>query len=321
MATSAQVAKHAGVSRSTVSQILNGHEDLFTEDTVERVRASARELGYRPSVAGRTLVRGTSDIVITLVPDVTFNPRLRELIDIITEGLASAGLTNLLRFAGSHDSLHDAILGLRPYGVISLSPLHPDERERLSGQGVQVIEQSTAMQAAIDRAIGRLQARHLTSSGYNTIAVALPTGNRERAFAPSREEGVRQWCTEHGVRALPTFQIALQQDDANTAIRELSGGPVGIAAYNDEIALALLSAAQHQGRDVPEDVGIVGIDNSPVAHATTPTITTVDYDIKFSGREIVKMILQEPAMAVDESGELEVEKRLTIVQGGTTRTP
>jgi DNA-binding LacI/PurR family transcriptional regulator len=67
MSTSAQVASHAGVSRSTVSQIFNGHDHLFAEETVAKVRASALDLGYRPSVAGRTLVRGTSDIVITLV--------------------------------------------------------------------------------------------------------------------------------------------------------------------------------------------------------------------------------------------------------------
>lgn len=318
MATSAEVANHAGVSRSTVSQIFNGHEHLFAAETVERVRTSAQRLGYRPSVAGRTLVRGTSDIVITLVPDVTFNPRLRELIDIITEGLASAGLTNLLRFAGAGDSLQDAILGLRPYGVISLAPLQPEQRKRLLAQGVHLIEQSTAMQVAIDRAIGQLQASHLVSAGHETIAVVLPTEARERSFASPREEGVRQWSAEHGIRLLPTIRVAMQQREVTAAVHRLPKIPVGIAAYNDEVAVAVLGASLHQGRKVPEDVGIVGIDNSPIAHATTPTITTVDYDMKFSGHEIVRMILQEPATTLDPSRETEVEKRLAIVRGGTT---
>ena len=89
MTTSADVASHAGLSRSTVSQILNGREHLFSADTIARVRASAAELGYRPSLAGRTLARGTSDIVITLLSNVTFNPRLRELVDTITASPAS----------------------------------------------------------------------------------------------------------------------------------------------------------------------------------------------------------------------------------------
>ena len=320
MATSAQVAAHAGVSRSTVSQIFNGHEDLFTEATVERVRASARTLGYRPSVAGRTLVRGTSDIVITLIPDVTFNPRLRELIDIVTEGLASAGLTNLLRFAGSGDSLHDTILGLRPYGVISLAPVPPAQRKKMLAQGVHLIEQSTAMQVAIDRAIGQLQARHLVSAGYDSIAVVLPAEAREQAFASPREEGARQWAAENGAHVLPTVRIAMEHSDVNAAVRQLPTGSVGVAAYNDEVAVAVLGAALYQGRKVPEDLGIIGIDNSPVAHATSPTITTVDYDMKFSGQEIVKTLLRAPGASLDPDAELEVERRLAIVRGGSTRS-
>src|SRR3712207_4719518 len=88
--SSPEVAARAGVSRSTVSQILNGHEDRFAPDTVDKVLSAARGLGYRPSLAGRTLARGTSDIVLTLVPGITIGPRLRELIDVITEDLAAA---------------------------------------------------------------------------------------------------------------------------------------------------------------------------------------------------------------------------------------
>ena len=72
--TSADVARHAGVSRSTVSQILNGHERRFPARTRDRVQAAASELGYQPSAAGRALVRGASDIVVALIPDMTAFP-------------------------------------------------------------------------------------------------------------------------------------------------------------------------------------------------------------------------------------------------------
>jgi DNA-binding LacI/PurR family transcriptional regulator len=319
MATSADVARDAGVSRSTVSQIFNGHERLFADDTVAKVRSAAQELGYRPSLAGRTLVRGTSDIVITLIPDITFNARLRELVDTITEGLATAGLTNLLQIAGRGESLHDTILGLKPYGLISLAPLPPDQRERLLAQGVHLVEQSTALQGAIDRAIGRLQAEHLASSGYSTIAVVLPNDTREYPFASPREEGVREWSVAHGIEILPTIQIAVEQRSAAEAVHNLPQSPVGIAAYNDDVALAVLGAALAQGKKIPEDIGIIGIDNTPIARASTPTITTVDYDMQFSAHEIVRVILEGQSPAIDAAGELEVERRLSVVIGGTTR--
>lgn len=320
MATSADVASHAGLSRSTVSQILNGREHLFTKDTIARVRASAAELGYRPSLAGRTLARGTSDIVITLLPNVTFNPRLRELVDLITGGVAQAGLTNLIRFAGSEHELEDAILGLKPYGLVSLSPLPAAQRERLRKQGVHLVEQPEQAQAEIDRAIGRLQVQHLGAAGYRDIAVALPNAAREQSFAAAREQGVQEWARANDLGVLPTLHIEFEPGGPLTAVQDLPQRPIGIAAYNDEIAVALLGAVLHQGREVPEDIGIIGIDNSPIARASTPSITTVDYDIAFSARGIIELLLQN-AREVPASGLQQVEQRLRVVQGGTTRKP
>jgi len=320
MATSADVASHAGLSRSTVSQILNGREHLFTEETIARVRASAAALGYRPSLAGRTLARGTSDIVITVLPDVTFNARLRELVDLITEGVGAAGLTNLIRFSGSEALLEDAILGLKPYGVVSLAPLPPAQRERLLGQGVHLVEQEQQLQVEIDRAIGRLQAQHLIDAGYDEITVALPIAAREQSFAAPREAGVQEWARAHGVEVGPTMHVALERGGAAAALDRLGRRPSGIAAYNDDLAVALLGAVLHRGWVVPEEVGLIGIDNSPSALASTPSITTVDYDIAFSARSIIQMILQSPAetLPIAEGAHL-VEERLRIIQGETTR--
>ena len=320
MATSADVAIHAGLSRSTVSQILNGREHLFTEETIARVRASAAELGYRPSLAGRTLARGTSDIVITVLPDVTFNARLRELVDLITEGVGAAGLTNLIRFSGSEASLEDAILGLKPYGVVSLTPLPAGQRDRLLQQGVHLVQQEEGLQIEIDKAIGRLQAQHLIESGYDEIVVALPIAAREQTFAAPRETGVREWAASHGVKVGPTLHVALERGGASAALDQLGSRPSGIAAYNDEVAVALLGAIVQRGWAVPDDVGLIGIDNSPIALASTPSVTTVDYDIAFSARSIIEMLLQNPAenLPMADGAHL-VEERLRIVQGETTR--
>jgi DNA-binding LacI/PurR family transcriptional regulator len=318
MATSADVAHHAGLSRSTVSQIFNGHEHLFSKDTIAKVRASAVELGYRPSVAGRTLARGTSDIVLTLIPDVTFNPRLRELVDTVTEGLAAAGLTNLLRFVGSTNSLEDAILGLKPYGIVSLTPLNEALKERLLAQGVHLVEQPQSAQIAIDEAIGRLQARHLASAGYEKIVVAAPVPRREQLFSVPRANGAEQWAIQHGLEVLPAMHIALERGGSTEAVRNLPKRKIGIAAYNDDIAMAVLGALLHQGRSVPEDIGIIGIDNSHVARAATPSITTVDYDITFSGHGIVQLLLQTTPAPDLKDPVGQVEQRLRVVQGETT---
>ena len=321
MTTSADVASHAGLSRSTVSQILNGREHLFSADTIARVRASAAELGYRPSLAGRTLARGTSDIVITLLSNVTFNPRLRELVDTITADLAAAGLTNLLRFMGEDNTLEDALLGLKPYGVVSLAWLSEEQRERLQQRGVRLIDQPQDVQVRIDRAIGELQAQHLAAAGYQTICFAAPVADRERSFATPRESGAQAWATRHGIHLAPTLHVPMERGSGQQAISRLDEFPIGIAAYNDEIAMALLGAAIHAGLRVPDDVGIVGVDNSPIAQASTPSITTVDYDIQYSAHTIVSMLLQGSDTPPPKDPAGQVAQRLRVVQGASTRTP
>ncbi|WP_106400460.1 LacI family DNA-binding transcriptional regulator [Actinocorallia populi] len=318
MASSADVAARAGVSRSTVSQIMNGHGHRFKPEMVEHVRQVAQELGYRPSVAGRTLARGTSDIVITLIPNITFGPRLRELIDRITAELAQAGKTNLLRLASSDDTLEDAILGLRPVGVWSVAPLSPEQRARLATNNVPVIEQSRELQVAIDAEIGALQAAHLAETGYTGVAVAMPVDQREQPFATARERGVVEWCAKNGVDALPTLHLNMERGTASeTAFLPPHGGRTGFAAYNDEAALAVLGAARRAGKRVPEDIGVIGVDNSTVAHVSEPSLTTIDIDVEYSAHEIVKALLLGPQSMPEQPLDI-VKKQITVVPGEST---
>ena len=318
MTSSADVAMRAGVSRSTVSQILNGRGHLFTEETVARVRETAQSMGYRPSLAGRTLARGKSDIVITLIPDITFGPPVREFVDLLTEGLAKSGLTNLLRLSSSEHTLQDAIVGLRPHAIVAMAQLSPEEASRLKDQGIQVIGQSQTVQIAADRAIGRLQAEHLQSRGYTRVAPVRPRSKREQINAPHREAGVIEHCRLHNMEVLPTLEVGLSSDEAMKAVRTLPAGRVGLACYNDEVALAMLGAAQREGLSVPAAVGVMGVDNSVIARASTPTITTVNMNLELNVRELISRIisghdLQVPAEEMDE-----YLKGLEVVPGETT---
>jgi DNA-binding LacI/PurR family transcriptional regulator len=317
--SSAEVAARAGVSRSTVSQILNGHEDRFAADTVDKVLTVARGLGYRPSLAGRTLARGTSDIVLTLIPDITIGPRLRELIDVITEDLAAAGLTNLIHIGSRHGALQDAVLGLRPFGVISLGPLLPAERDRLTGQGVVVIEPSAADRESVDAVIGRLQAQHLAAAGYETIVVASPTDEWEQPIARGRAAGVLDWCRGNGHATAPSLSVVMEPGGPAAAVSALPDGDIGIAAYNDEVALAVLLALQAEGRGVPDEVGIIGVDNTRAARLALPTIATIDFDPAYSGHGLARAVLHGWDDVPREETLRALESHITVVPGHSIR--
>lgn len=316
--SSADVAARAGVSRSTVSQILNGHGHRFKQDMVDRVNDAAHALGYRPSLAGRTLANGTSDIVIGLIPDITFGPRLRELTDRITAELAAAGKTNLLRLSSKSDDLEDTILGLRPAGLWSVAPLTEQQRARLEARNVRVVDQPVDLQIAVDREIGAVQAAHLVAAGYESVAVVMPNDRREQPFALARAEGVLDWCQANTIPTHPTLHIAVERGHAEETIDMLPPGRVGMAAYNDEAAIAVLTAAMAAGRSVPTEFGVIGVDNSLAAQVLVPSLTTVDLDVAYSAHEIVHAILHGvETLPKDAIGA--VRRQIRVLQGGSTR--
>src|ERR1700760_1049028 len=87
-ATAADVAAHAGVSRATVSHILNGREARFPQVTRDRVRASAATLDYRPSPAGRSLVTGRGDTIVFLMPNTTMEENIQAAVERLIQATA-----------------------------------------------------------------------------------------------------------------------------------------------------------------------------------------------------------------------------------------
>lgn len=317
MTNSADVAARAGVSRSTVSQILNGHGHRFKPDMVDHVQKVARELGYRPSLAGRALARGTSDVVITLLPNISLGPRLRELIDRVTEELATAGKTNLIRLSSGDAQIDEAVLALRPAGLWSVAPLTPEQHTRLGELGVMVVDQPRELQRAIDHEIGVIQARHLIQRGYPAIAAAVPGDLREQPFALAREQGVLDAAGEAGIPTMPTLRLTLERGSIASAAQLLPEIDCGIAAYNDDAALAVIAAARRAGRNVPAEIGVIGVDNTIASGVSEPSLTTVDIDVRFSAHEIVRALLQGPeAMPADAFESL--RSLVSIVEGGST---
>ena len=306
MVSSADVASHAGVSRSTVSQILNGHEERFVADTVARVRESASTLGYRPSTAGRTLRRGTSDIVITLVPDMAFSRYFRDLVGELTRRLAGYGYTNLLRLASSGALLEDAVLSLRPFCVVAVAPLPAEQRSRLTRHRVKLIEPTADSVTATNVAIGRLQAEHLAKVGYRSLVSALP-----------RAEAARAWAGEHGMGVLPTLSVPFGSPAVVEAVRALPSG-VGVAAYNDDVALAVLGAAIRAGRQVPDDLGVMGADHSHFTTISMPSLTTVFLDVTGMADEMLRAILAgSPASPLPDAGHV-AALGFSVVPGEST---
>lgn len=281
--TSADVARESGVSRTTVSYVLNARKDVvLTEATRQRVLETAARLGYTPSAAARALRSGRSDLVLCVLPDWTLGPALDTLLDHLTTALADHGLSVLVHIRHGARPLSELWRAVTPCAVLGLSPFADADARAMRQAGIPVV--GTALDddpqpdvfAVPQASIGALQADHLVARGRRVVGYAAPHDDRLAAFADRRLAGVREACARHGLPAPLVATVDLDVESAADAVRAWrAGGVTGVAAYNDEVALAVLAGVRAAGLDVPGDVAVIGVDDIPTARVATPALTTV----------------------------------------------
>lgn len=172
--SSADVAQRAGVSRSTVSYVLNGQGHRFSQATREAVEKAATELGYHPQAAGRALVRGQSDLVLLVLP-LAASGQLNPVVDFLTDALAEHGLALLMRSAtSSTESFRTVVTTIQPRAVVALSHLNDAERAVLSSARVRTIDvaRESSQPGGPNWTVGRTQVEHLLERGFERIAYA-----------------------------------------------------------------------------------------------------------------------------------------------------
>jgi DNA-binding LacI/PurR family transcriptional regulator len=288
--TSADVARTAGVSRATVSYVLNGQQlDRISRETQERVLASARDLGYQPNAAAKTLRKGTSDIVLLSFPPWPLGPALAETMSTWTAELAGLGYTSLVHLERETEggSLELACRRLQP--VCLLAPGRMLSRPMvdallasgtaavlayLDAEPVGYVPTLTFDQAEV----GRVAAEHLADAGHRRILVLLPdepTVMSELAdvrLAGAGAVAAARGLTLHEVRCGGAEVAAalapwLSPESAFTAV----------FAFNDEYALLALQQLTHLGLAVPGDVAVIGCDDSPMAAFSSPPLSSVRF--------------------------------------------
>ncbi|MFI7547302.1 LacI family DNA-binding transcriptional regulator [Actinoplanes sp. NPDC049599] len=282
--TSADVARLAGVSRATVSYVLNDtpHQTISAA-TRGRVLDAATSLGYAPSAAARALRTGRSDVVLCLLPDWPIGPEVGALLGNLSTGFARSGLT-FVAHPGNHADrpIADLWKAITPAAVLAFTDFSAAEITAMRAAGVALVVgllgRGTAPRrelAVPQQRVGRLQAEHLTAAGHTTIGYAYPDDDRVRIFAEPRLAGVRAACaTEPSVRIVPLDPAAA----AEAVRRWHAEGVTGVCAYNDEVAMAVLAGMRRRGLHAPADLAVVGVDDIPAARLAEPALTTVTTD-------------------------------------------
>lgn len=324
--TTHDVARRAGVSQATVSLVLGGNPRArVAAATRERVVRAAEELGYRPNILARGLVRGRSYALGVVVPDLS-NPFFLDVVAGVQRVASEAGYAVLLCDARETDPVRhvEALRGRQVDGVVidamGAWSLPPDA---LSGMAVVLVDEpSERLPGVASDALeaGRLAAEHLLGLGHRELAFVGPAADthtfrmRERGFFRRLREAGVALPSERLRRAHPS---AAGGQAAMKALLSLPSRPTAVFCANDLLAVGALKACLKARVAVPGELSIVGCDDIELARVVTPELSTIAVPARELGARAARLLLRR----LDGPGEAAKPAKLLpvrMVARGTT---
>ncbi|MEV6697377.1 LacI family DNA-binding transcriptional regulator [Streptomyces sp. NPDC051453] len=329
----AQVAQKVGVSEATVSRVLNNKPGV-SEATRQAVLTALDVLGYeRP-----TQLRGERARLVGLVLPELQNPIFPAFADVIGGALAQQGLTPVLctqtNGGVSEADYVELLLQQQVSGVVfaggqfAQADARHEHYRLLSERKVPVVLVNAAIEdlgfpcVACDDAVAVEQAwRHLSLLGHERIGLVLGPDDH----VPS----MRKLAAARGV--VRAAGGTLPEDAVERAMFSLEGGQAaaarlmrrgitGIICASDPLALGAVRAARREGLRVPDDISVVGYDDSAFMNCTEPPLTTMRQPIEAMGRAAVELLVTQIQGGSVTPGELLFEPEL-VVRGSTAQAP
>lgn len=303
------IAKKVGVSRSTVSRVVNGHPNV-REDVRERVLEVVRQTGYHPNAAARTLASQRSRMIGLVLPRTVSSFFTDPYFPQFTQGVAQAcnraDYTLGLFLVGTEDDEEkifprvsrrgflDGVLVQSGHGQIGDQLI-----ERLVEEKVPLVNVGRPFHAEgvsyidVDNADAAHNAvSHLIRLGYQRIATI--TGPSNSTVGIDRKEGYLKALAERG---RPIDQSLVVEGDFTEAggyyamQRLLAAKTDAVFAASDVMAIGAMRAVREAGLGIPEDVAFVGFDDLPVAGLTSPKLTTVRQRVHRFGMAAVEILI------------------------------
>lgn len=298
------VAEKAGVSRQTISRVLNNKGDV-NDSTRKRVLRIIEELDYQPSIQARSMVTRKTNTIALLIPDIT-NPFFSEIVRGI-ERTVRATQINVLLFSTDEDISREVscIQLAQNYnvdGIILCSP-RLDEvnlRKLLPDKWPVVLlnremeQMDRVYSILVDAQTGEYTAaKYLLDLGHRRIGILVGPPHADSSL--KRLEGYKKALEDYGIPI--NEELILHVDSRNDHIYEhaqllIKRNVTAILAYNDMTAAKVIQSCTELGLEVPKDVSVIGFDGIPISRLVNPRLTTMELPLYEMGETIANTLMK-----------------------------
>lgn len=309
----AGLARYLGLSRWTVSRVLNGHSGV-SEGTRERVSRAVEELGFEPNQLARGLRGARSGLVGISFPHLEAIVLARKS-QVLQRELKGLGYRSVFEMPEGDAHVEEAVvrhfISINVEGIVLIGSVLPRDSAvfaEAAGRGVGMVavdprEELPIRRVSMDR--GRameIKLAHLVGLGHRKIAVCgLSSDDMYQAV---RQAGLERAAKAQGLRmgrdvifvdepGNDQQSYAFGSRLAKQALALGPSGPTALFCLNDRIAIGALKGLQESGARVPEDYSVIGLDNLPESAWTSPSLTTVDQNIEALMRRACEVLWAE----------------------------
>ncbi len=333
MVTQKDIAREAGVSSVTVSNVINGNYHKVSEENIKKIQALIQKYHYVPNATARSLAKKESHIIGVVIPNIDEgdnflkSPYNAEVLGVLERIIRVKGYYLMVRCVGSCQEIIPLLSTWNVDGVVFFGAFRNDVIEIKKKMTLPMVFLDTNTEGlsafsvgADDYKGGYLATRYLISMGHKDILFAGPEV-RGNSVIPKRYQGYETAMRENELEDRVRWQYAPYTSyecgvECGKKIAFLQPVPTAVFASADILALGIMEGLRLSGKRIPEDVSIVGFDNLPEGKYSSPQLTTISQHItekaEIAAEQLFLMITEKNVPEENAQVDVEIVERQSV---------
>lgn len=327
------IAKEAGVSTATVSNVINGRYHKVSQETIEKIQKIIKDNDYTPNAVARSLASKESKMIGVVIPNInsaenfSVSPYNTQILALLEMYVRNQGYYLMMRCVNNCKEIIPLFSSWNVDGAIIFGAFEEEVKELTENLNVPTVyidtyaeNQAIANVGIDDYKGGYLAARYLLGKGHREIAFVGPK-EISTGVIQQRYQGFCDACAEEGVSI--TKDCIFKSDTiyqngivAGQQIAIADKKFTAVAATSDVVALGVMEGLKLCGLNVPNDISVIGFDNLPECVYSTPKLTTIsqkaDQKAFLVSEYLFKMIREKETISVNKKIDVEIIERQSV---------